>query len=176
MSTLEITLTRVGACRFLGNDAMGGASMYCGTESLANEIAFRTPETVAIPSLPATAPETSRGMRPMHSLLASLAACGAMDAILILLKQREPVGSFSVKATGRRPDSTPAPFDEISLVVDAPGVDPGRLLSAVRLAYTKYCSVGSSLDPTIAVGFAVGGRMSLATDSAPPHPGGESGT
>jgi len=175
MSELEVTLARIGACRFLGTDGMGGASVYCGTQSLADEIESRTPGTITIPNLPAVDTELSRGMRPMHALLASLAACGAMDAILILLKQREPVGHFSVKAIGNRPLSTPAPFEEIRLTIDAPGVDEARLLSAIRLAYTKYCSVGSSLDPGIAIRLSVsssGGALGVAP---PDHPGGEPG-
>jgi uncharacterized OsmC-like protein len=156
MNELSMTLTRIGACRFVGRDHLGGASVYSGPAALADEITNRTREDVVIPEHGVPPSELSNGLRPMHAVLGSLAACGAMDTVLILAKQREPIGEFCVNVHGKRPAATPAPFEEITISVDAPGVASDRLLAAVQLAYTKYCSVASSLSPAIVINLNIG--------------------
>ena len=157
MSALRLTLERVGPCRFVGSDEDGGASIYSGSAALADDIAARTSDPALIPKRGISAESLSQGLRPMHALLGSLAACGALDTVVILLKQREPVGRFFVHVVGERPDTTPAPFRSVTLKIDAPGVDPGRLKAAAELAYAKYCSVGSSLAKDITVSVSIAG-------------------
>ncbi|HHH28532.1 MAG TPA: OsmC family peroxiredoxin, partial [Polyangiaceae bacterium] len=93
-----------------------------------------------------------RGMRPMELLLTSLASCAAMDVVHILRKQKQPLEGLTIAVEGRRADAVPARFEAIHLRFVAEGaVAPNKLERAVRLGVEKYCSVGASLAPDIAV-------------------------
>lgn len=93
-----------------------------------------------------------RGMRPMELLLSALASCSAMDVVSILRQQREPLESLRIEIEGDRKDATPAPFTAVRLVFVANAqVDAHKLERAVKLAVEKYCSVGATLDPSVAV-------------------------
>lgn len=93
-----------------------------------------------------------RGMRPMELLLAALSSCSAMDVLHILRKQREPVEHVAVEVRGTRKDAVPAVYERIHLVFKVRGpVADNKLQRAVALSVDKYCSVGQSLSPDIAV-------------------------
>ena len=148
MSALRLTLERVGPCRFVGSDEDGGASIYSGSAALADDIAARTSDPALIPKRGISAESLSQGLRPMHALLGSLAACGALDTVVILLKQREPVGRFFVHVVGERPDTTPAPFRSVTLKIDAPGVDPEKRPEPPVILLHK-CQIVADMRPKI---------------------------
>ncbi len=89
------------------------------------------------------------GPTPMEALLASLAACSAMDVINILEKKRLPVTGYRLEVDGERgPEGIyPRPYTSITLrhVVEGDGIDPGAVEQAVRLSDEKYCSVAATL-------------------------------
>lgn len=129
---MKVTLAQVGPAAFEAVGATsGGRLVVDGSPEIGGE---------------------GRGQRPMELLLSALASCAAMDVVKILRQQRQPLEALTVEAEGDRPDATPAPFEAVRLVFVARGaVDPHKLARAVALAVEKYCSVGSSLAPTIRV-------------------------
>jgi putative redox protein len=90
---------------------------------------------------------------PVQMLLASTAACVAMDVISILRKKREAVTAYEIEASGERRDEHPRALTSIDIVhrVRGRGVSLASVEDAVRLSSTKYCSVTHSLDPRIPV-------------------------
>lgn len=86
------------------------------------------------------------GLRPMEACLASLASCSAVDVLLILNQQKEPLEDFELMVHGERADAVPAVFTDIHLHFAAGGdVSPGKLARAARLSMEKYCSVAKML-------------------------------
>jgi putative redox protein len=93
---------------------------------------------------------------PVDALLASLASCVAIDVLEILAKRRTPARSLSVRVDHQRADAPPRRLTQVHLrfLVDT---DSGaeQVEKAVRLVLDGYCSVASSLDPSIPVTFNV---------------------
>lgn len=86
------------------------------------------------------------GMRPMQLVLTALASCSAVDVVHILNKQKEPLEDLKIEAEAERGDTVPSPFLRAELRFTAKGaLNAGKLERAVRLAVTKYCSVGAML-------------------------------
>ncbi len=88
-------------------------------------------------------------LRPMEGLLASLAACSAVDVVKILSQQKEPLQGLEIFVEGKRADAIPAVFTEIHMrfVLHGPVAD-NKAHRAVDLAAEKYCSVGAMLGAT----------------------------
>jgi putative redox protein len=76
----------------------------------------------------------------------------SIDILLILKKQRIEVSNYTVEIDAKRADGVPSPFETIDLTfgVDA-GVPLQKLEHAVKLSHEKYCSVSSSIHPSIQV-------------------------
>src|SRR5712691_2276110 len=83
------------------------------------------------------------GPNPVQTLLASLAACEAMDVISVLRKQRQKVTAYEVLTSGERAADHPRRYTAIELVhrVTGQGVQLKAVEEAVRLSVEKYCSV-----------------------------------
>lgn len=128
---LTVTLARVGPAAFEAEAGSGGRVILDGKREIGGE---------------------DRGMRPMELLLTSLAGCAAMDVVHILRKQKEPLEDLRIEVVGTRAEAVPAPFTAITLRFIASGaVNEAKLKRAVTLSVEKYCSVGSSLAPSIAI-------------------------
>lgn len=83
---------------------------------------------------------------PVELLLASLAACTAIDVVEILTRMRVPPRSLTVTAEGERAESHPRVFTRIHLTYRvAGGVPPEKLARAIALSEETYCSVGAML-------------------------------
>jgi putative redox protein len=80
---------------------------------------------------------------PVQALLASLAACEAMDVIEILRKKRQQVTAYDVLMSGERATEYPRRYTSIELVhrVTGHGVQRAAIEDALRLTVEKYCSV-----------------------------------
>ena len=130
-TTLSVRLDRIGTAAFEATAiGSGGTLVVDGSPEIGGE---------------------GRGMRPMELLLSAIASCSAMDVVAILRKQREPLESLRIEIEGDRKDATPAPFTAVRLVFVANAqVDAHKLERAVKLAVEKYCSVGATLDPSVA--------------------------
>jgi len=92
--------------------------------------------------------EAPAGPSPLEALLASLAACTAMDVISILEKKRQDVKSYRVEIEADRnpPGEWPRPFKSFHLNHVVSGdVDEHALARAIELSEDKYCSVSATL-------------------------------
>ena len=87
------------------------------------------------------------GLGPVESVLASLAACSAMDVISIALKKRQPVVTYRIHARGEQRDEYPQVYTRIDLVheVEGPGVSTEAIARCIELSATKYCPVSAML-------------------------------
>ena len=98
-----------------------------------------------------------RDVSPVEGLLASLAACEAMDVIDILRKKRQKVTAYEVLMSGERRPDPPKRFLSITLVHRVTGVDVARAAveEAVRLSDEKYCTVRHSLAADLVVSHVI---------------------
>jgi putative redox protein len=101
----------------------------------------------------AATPEESRGPGPMDLLLASVAACTAMDVVSILEKARQPLARLVVRAEGERAPDHPRRYTQVTLVyeIHGEGLSPEQVARAVQLSHDKYCSVSGSLKEPVEI-------------------------
>lgn len=89
------------------------------------------------------------GPSPVEALLASAAACSAMDVVSILEKKRQKVTGYRLEIDGVRdaPGTWPRPFLSITMrhIVRGEDLDPTAVARAVELSDEKYCTVVSTL-------------------------------
>ena len=98
---------------------------------------------------------TGTGMRPMQLLLTALGACGTIDIISILKKQRQPLEDIKIEVKGDRPDTTPAPFIAAHIHFKLFGkLDPDKVQKAVSLSVDKYCSVAETIKKTTKITYS----------------------
>jgi putative redox protein len=92
------------------------------------------------------------GLRPMETLLAALAACSAMDVLLIMKKQRQNLERLEIEVDGERADAVPAVFTAIHVRFKGYGpIDLKQFQKAVDLSIQKYCSVTKMLQTAVAI-------------------------
>ncbi|MBI3501916.1 MAG: OsmC family protein [Bacteroidetes bacterium] len=89
----------------------------------------------------------NKGVRPMQTLLMSMAACSAIDVVSILKKQKQEIKSFEVEVEGEREHVKGA---AVFTTVKAHFIFSGKIESekakrAVELSIEKYCSVAKTL-------------------------------
>lgn len=90
------------------------------------------------------------GVKPSDLLLMAVASCSAYDVVDILTKQREPLADMQVICTGDQAPEPPWTFTHIHLkYIVAGAVKAEKLEKAIRLSEEKYCSVISSLRPSV---------------------------
>lgn len=89
----------------------------------------------------------NKGFRPMQTLLGALGGCSAIDVVMILKKQKEPLEDIDIKITGERyGDRIPKTFKAIHLHYILKGkINKDKAARAVELSMEKYCSVGMML-------------------------------
>ncbi len=90
---------------------------------------------------------------PVMALLEALTACGAMDVISILRKQRRAVTGYRIEMSGERSETHPRRFVAIALTHHVSGhdLDADAVRAAIELSETKYCSVRATLDPALRI-------------------------
>lgn len=122
---MDVTLRRLSGAAFEARSATGQTLVIDGPPSVGG---------------------VGAGLRPMEACLAALAGCSAVDVLMILQQQREPLADLEIGVHGERADAVPAVFTDIHLHFAAAGaVDPGKLARAARLSMEKYCSVAKML-------------------------------
>jgi putative redox protein len=92
------------------------------------------------------------GARPMEMVLMGLGGCTAIDVMVILGKQRQPVEDCWIELNAERADvAAPKVFTKIHVhyVVKGSGLDPKQVERAVKLSADKYCSVSAMLKNTV---------------------------
>lgn len=99
---------------------------------------------------------TDRGLRPMELVASGVAACIAIDLILILKKQRIDPDVFSIEIGAKRIKGIPSPFESIHMIFHLDeGIDKNRLTKNIQLVIDKYCSVSASLNASVAITFEI---------------------
>jgi putative redox protein len=83
---------------------------------------------------------------PKEALLASLAACTAVDVAAILRKKREPADTYEVGVEGISVDEHPRVFTRIAVGHRVGGaVTAEALRRSIELSATRYCPVNAML-------------------------------
>ncbi len=87
------------------------------------------------------------GPGPVETVLASLAACSAMDVISIALKKRQDLTRYEIHATAEQREAYPQVYTRIDVVheVEGPGVDVEAIRRCIELSAEKYCPVNAML-------------------------------
>ena len=95
------------------------------------------------------------GARPMELLLMSLGSCSAVDVLLILKKQRQPVEDIKISIEAERvKDQLPSVFKFINVCFKITGdVDENKLKRAIELSRDKYCSVSAMLHHAVEINY-----------------------
>jgi putative redox protein len=128
---MQISLRKVGQCAFEVDDGRGHSVVIDG---------------------PARLGGTDAGPRPMEMFLAALASCSAVDVVMILTQQKQPLVDLRIHVEAERADAVPAVFTKIKLRFVAHGeVAENKMQRAVRLSVEKYCSVSKMLLPEVVV-------------------------
>ena len=84
---------------------------------------------------------------PVEAIVASLAACAAMDVIGILRKKRQAIDSYTIEASAEQRDAYP----QVLTIIDVVHVIEGTVVleqavrRAIELSATKYCPVNAML-------------------------------
>lgn len=99
----------------------------------------------------------NKGTRPMQMLLMALGGCSAIDAVLILKKQKQRIEDFEILIEGEREkDKVPSLFETIHLHYKFKGeIDKDKAERAVALSMEKYCSVAKTLEKTAKITYSV---------------------
>lgn len=111
--------------------------------------------------------QTSKGPTPVEMLLASMAACSAIDVVMIMQKKRQVVTSYRVEVEGERgPQGVyPRPFLSFKVrhIIDGENIDPAAFERAVQLSDEKYCTVMTTLRsaPEIRTEWQIEGQESV---------------
>ena len=84
-------------------------------------------------------------LSPVEMIVATLAACSAMDVVTIALKKRQDFVHYDVHATAEQRDEYPQVLTRVDLLheVEGPGVDVGAIRRCIELSATKYCPVNA---------------------------------
>lgn len=94
------------------------------------------------------------GVRPMEMVLMGLGGCTAIDVMVILGKQRQPVEDCWIELSADRADvKAPKVFTKIHVhyVVKGKELDPKQVERAVNLSAEKYCSVSAMLKSSVEI-------------------------
>jgi len=121
MSDLTVKLNWNGGLRFTGVNAGGTETAIDG--------------------------DSQSGASPVELLLEALGACVSVDVVLILEKMRTPASKVEVtlEAARHRPEPRYLTSAQMSFDVWGDGVTPDKLVRAINLSISKYCSVYHSL-------------------------------
>lgn len=97
-----------------------------------------------------------KGFRPMELLAGSLAGCLSIDVINILQKQRLKVNDFEIEINAKRREEIPQIFTSIEIILNVrESYLNEKLMKAVELSISKYCSVAHSLKSEIVLTFRI---------------------
>jgi len=91
--------------------------------------------------------DSQSGASPVELLLEALGACVSVDVVLILDKMRAPASKVEVtlEAGRHRPEPRYLTSALMSFDVWGNGITPDKLVRAINLSISKYCSVYHSL-------------------------------
>ena len=96
-------------------------------------------------------------MTPKQLVVAAICGCTAMDVVALLKKFKQPLESFLIEAdTSLTEGRGPIVFKEVRLVFKIKGaLDGAKVMEAVVLSQTKYCSVSAMLSKAVPISYVV---------------------
>jgi putative redox protein len=91
--------------------------------------------------------DSQSGASPVELLLEALGACVSVDLVLILEKVRTPAAKFELTLEAARHSPEPRYLTSVRMLFDVwgDGINPDKLVRAINLSISKYCSVYHSL-------------------------------
>jgi len=89
------------------------------------------------------------GASPMEMVLAALGGCATVTIVEFLKKMRQPFTSLEVELSAERAEQPPRVYTKIHAHYRVGGdVDEARVVRAIELTESKYCSVHTMLEET----------------------------
>lgn len=94
---------------------------------------------------------------PKEFLIAALCGCTGMDVVALLKKYKQPLSKFEIEAEATVTEGQyPIVFKEVQLVFKFEGsLEKEKVLEAVTLSQTKYCSVSAMLSKAFPINYTV---------------------
>lgn len=94
---------------------------------------------------------------PKQLLIAAICGCTGMDVIALLNKYHQPLSKFEIEAEATVTEGKyPVIFKEVQLTFKIEGVlDKVKVLEAITLSQTKYCSVSAMLSKSFPIHYTV---------------------
>ena len=91
------------------------------------------------------------GPGPVEALLASLAACSAIDVVDYLDKRRTPAARLEISVDAERNATPPRRVlrARLDFAIDGDGIDAAHAERSIALAFGTYCSVAATLAPDV---------------------------
>jgi putative redox protein len=86
-------------------------------------------------------------LSPVESVVVSLAACSAMDVVVIAEKKRQQVARYEIRVEARQRDEYPQVLTraDVTHIIEGPVVEEAAIRRAIELSATKYCPVNAML-------------------------------
>lgn len=102
-------------------------------------------------------PELKKGQSPTEVLLSAVAACGAVDIVMMLKKRKKTIVDFKIETTGVRREEHPRSFTSVhcQYILTSPDVNEEEFNKVAALSLEKYCSVASSLNSKVTHGVEI---------------------
>ncbi|MEN3044036.1 MAG: OsmC family protein [Candidatus Hydrothermales bacterium] len=94
---------------------------------------------------------------PMETVLIALGGCTGMDVVSILHKMKVNFSYFGIEIEGERRDEHPKVFKKIHIkyLFGGENLPMDKLLKAIELSLSKYCSVSNMLKETADITYSI---------------------
>ena len=94
---------------------------------------------------------------PKQMLVAAICGCTGMDVVALLKKYHQPLSKFEIEAEATVTEgSHPIVFKMVQLVFKIEGtLEKEKVLEAITLSQTKYCSVSAMLSKAFPIQYTV---------------------
>ena len=94
---------------------------------------------------------------PKQMLVAAICGCTGMDVVALLKKYQQPLSKFEIEAEASVTEgSHPIVFKKVQLVFKIEGaLEKEKVLEAITLSQTKYCSVSAMLSKSFPIHYTV---------------------
>lgn len=96
-------------------------------------------------------------LSPKQMVLAALCGCSGMDIVAYLTKHKQPIAKFEIEVDASLTQTGhPIIFQEIVITFIFEGVlDAKKVIEAVRLSQTLYCSIGAILSKSASLNYMI---------------------
>lgn len=97
------------------------------------------------------------GITPKQMLIAAICGCTGMDVVSLLKKYNQPLSKFEIEAEASVTEGIhPVVFKDVRLVFKLEGsLEKEKVLEAITLSQTKYCSVSAMLSKSFPIRYTV---------------------